>query len=345
MARLSDSMVRPEEITDVERGLGTTTPGTTASRGALPLPPPRPDAVIGRASLRRLAHIAEIVFAQQRWRALGDIAYPSNPAFLEILTDVYQKAGLVAPLARVQDPAEPMPHYISAVLQPRLDQTIAAYRQDLAILVPVVEDEAVRFLAATAQQNRTLLDSIALDFLDPEALQSLNEAARSYQARLRRATHTVPSETAGFHNLEYARLERGVAGSVLDLRLRILFAQPERQQLVARIAVSPAVAEAVLREMFATAAVAITDFRDEIRSNGEDVWRYPSLLAGATALITHIDPELDTGESFLRFVLALGRARAGGAFGGLAFVAGTAVSAIALAWNPIGWMAAALLNC
>ncbi|KON81646.1 hypothetical protein PA01_08590 [Azoarcus sp. PA01] len=313
-----------------------TTPGVAQGRAALPESPLPAEPPSVADAVARLADFARRAYRDNLERRLRTLLYPTDHTVLEALTETYQAAGLIGPLPRRQDPGEPTIRYATEVRLPFLAQVREAYLRDLAVVMPLVEEQAFYEAIRRLNAHEVLRINLEFDMLDPVALRDLHAAARAYLAKRRRALHGLVRETAGFTNEDFLAAERGVREAIDNEHLKLLVAHKDRDSLVPELAMSADRAEAAVRRVLAEAREAIFEFGDELDANRDHVWRYPPAVGGAAPRVLRLAGVNGDAARFAAYLENLADEKSFDPLQIAFFVAGVAVMAVGLAVFPGG---------
>jgi hypothetical protein len=179
--------------------------------------------------------------------------------------------------------------------------------------------------------------------LDPETLSEVHQAAaRSSAARDLRG-HGVPRyDPLGRPTREARSIERSAVAAVDLPALSILYTVPNRSTLLAQLAASEAAARDAIEELFERAEEGIDEFGDELTEERDHIWRYAPIVAAAVPRVISRPEDRGQIRGMLLFALNLANDLGGPSLGLDVFVAGTAIAAAGMFWNPVGWVAVAL---
>lgn len=321
-----------------------TTPGVAQGRAGLPEAPLPAEPPSLADAVTRLADFARRAYRDNLKRRLRTLLYPTDPTVLEALTETYQAAGLIGPLPRGQHPGEPTIRYATEVRLPFLAQVREAYLRDLAVAMPVVEEQAFYEAIRRLNAHEVLRINLEFDMLDPVALRDLQGAARAYLVKRRRALHGLVRETAGFTNEDFLAAERGVREAIDNEHLKLLAAHKDRDSLIPELAMSVERAEAAVRRVFAEARDAIFAFGDELDANRDHVWRYPPAVGGAAPRVLRLAGVNGDAAPFAAYLENLADEKSFDPLTIAFFVAGVAVMAVGLAVFPGGGLIVATLE-
>lgn len=216
----------------------------------------------------------------------------------------------------------------------------AGYAGDVDVVAPAAMSAARSWLAAALSAHRRDLRELKAAMLGPEVLASLVRTAQAYQDVINRPVKQVPLDipvTAlppdmppGTQILvddpAEARQREQEALAVVDSSyMRILYTHPERRSIFIALAKGESQGREKVSQVVDDAVSGIQQFGASIAEDPERIWRYSPVLVGAVQTLG-----LGRDEDFTRFMLSLGRLKAGNAWGTALTVAGIAIAAAGL---------------
>jgi len=165
-----------------------------------------------------------------------------------------------------------------------------------------IEAAAQPWLDQSIQANLRTLDAIEAGLLAPATLAQLHAALRNYSPDP--ATGVGPTETSGTapSGEDLARREQIAQQAEADSGwLRLVHAQPARYDLIGAFERSPEEGARAIRAEIADARQALANFREEMRTEPDHIWRYSPVVMGAAT-----QAGLDPKEAATRFLIEYG---------------------------------------